>query len=107
MPPGSSSRSLTSLPRRSSNIPILAAARNRRRWRKRIEKRYEADPVSAFGGVSGLQSPVVDEETATEIAKTFIEAIAAPGYKPEALAILQGKKNLRLLEVARHSRRSR
>ena len=41
----------------------------------------------------------VDEETATEISKTFIEAIAAPGYTPEALALLQTKKNLRLLEV--------
>ncbi len=61
-------------------------------------KAYEADPVSAFGGVLAFNG-VVDEETATEIAKTFIEAIAAPGYKPEALAILQGKKNLRLLEV--------
>ena len=42
----------------------------------------------------------VDEETAREIAKTFIEAIAAPGYSPEALAILAAKKNLRLMRVA-------
>src|SRR6476646_1989943 len=61
-------------------------------------KAFEADPVSAFGGVLAFNR-IVDEETANEIAKTFIEAIAAPGYKPEALAILQGKKNLRLLEV--------
>jgi phosphoribosylaminoimidazolecarboxamide formyltransferase / IMP cyclohydrolase len=61
-------------------------------------KAFEADPISAFGGVLAFNR-LVDEETATEVAKTFIEAIAAPGYKPEALAILQGKKNLRLLEV--------
>jgi phosphoribosylaminoimidazolecarboxamide formyltransferase/IMP cyclohydrolase len=42
----------------------------------------------------------VDEETAQEIAKTFIEAIAAPGYSPEALAVLTAKKNLRLMQVA-------
>jgi phosphoribosylaminoimidazolecarboxamide formyltransferase / IMP cyclohydrolase len=61
-------------------------------------KAFEADPISAFGGVLAFNRPV-DEETATEIAKTFIEAIAAPGYTPSALALLQTKKNLRLLEV--------
>jgi phosphoribosylaminoimidazolecarboxamide formyltransferase / IMP cyclohydrolase len=62
-------------------------------------KAFEADPVSAFGGVLAFNR-TVDEETASEVAKTFIEAIAAPGYTPEALTILQGKKNLRLLEVS-------
>lgn len=61
-------------------------------------KAFEADPVSAFGGVLAFNR-VLDEETATEIAKTFIEAIAAPGYTPQALAVLAAKKNLRLLEV--------
>jgi phosphoribosylaminoimidazolecarboxamide formyltransferase/IMP cyclohydrolase len=62
-------------------------------------KAFECDPISAFGGVLGFNRPI-DEETAREIAKTFIEAIAAPGYSPEALAVLTVKKNLRLLEVA-------
>jgi phosphoribosylaminoimidazolecarboxamide formyltransferase/IMP cyclohydrolase len=62
-------------------------------------KAFEADPVSAFGGVIGINRPI-DEETAKEIAKTFIEAIAAPDYSPEALAILAAKKNLRLMRVA-------
>lgn len=62
-------------------------------------KAFECDPVSAFGGVIGFNR-TVDEETAREVAKTFIEAIAAPGYTPEALAVLTGKKNLRLMEVA-------
>ncbi len=61
-------------------------------------KAYEADPVSAFGGVLAFNREV-DEETATEIAKTFIEAIAAPAYSSQALSLLTGKKNLRLLEV--------
>ena len=60
---------------------------------------FSADPVSAYGGVIGLNR-AMDEETAREIAKTFIEAIAAPGYSPEAMAILTVKKSLRLLEVA-------
>jgi phosphoribosylaminoimidazolecarboxamide formyltransferase/IMP cyclohydrolase len=62
-------------------------------------KAFEADPVSAFGGVLAFNRDV-DQETAREIAKTFIEAIAAPGFTPEALAILTAKKNLRLLKVA-------
>lgn len=62
-------------------------------------KAFEADPVSAFGGVLAFNR-AVDAETAQEIAKTFIEAIAAPGYSEEALAILAAKKNLRLLAVS-------
>jgi len=63
------------------------------------QKAFECDPVSAYGGVLGFNR-VVDEETAREIAKTFVEAIAAPGYAPEALVVLSGKKQLRLLRVA-------
>lgn len=62
-------------------------------------KAFEADPVSSFGGVLAFNR-TVDGETAQEIAKTFIEAIAAPGYTPEALSVLNTKKNLRLLELA-------
>ena len=61
-------------------------------------KAFECDPVSAYGGVIGLNR-TLDEETAREIAKTFIEAIAAPDYAPEALAVLRTKKNLRLMRV--------
>jgi phosphoribosylaminoimidazolecarboxamide formyltransferase/IMP cyclohydrolase len=59
---------------------------------------FEADPVSAFGGVLAFNRPV-DADTADEVAKTFIEAIAAPDYSAEARAILASKKNLRLLRV--------
>jgi phosphoribosylaminoimidazolecarboxamide formyltransferase/IMP cyclohydrolase len=62
-------------------------------------KAFEADPVSAFGGVLAFNR-TVDAETAGEAVKIFTEAIAAPGYSPEALALFAGKKNLRVLEVA-------
>src|ERR1017187_543662 len=62
-------------------------------------KAFECDPVSDYGGVIGLNR-TLDEETAREIAKTFIEAIAAPDYAPEALAVLRTRKNLRLMRVA-------
>jgi phosphoribosylaminoimidazolecarboxamide formyltransferase/IMP cyclohydrolase len=61
-------------------------------------KALECDPVSAFGSVLGINR-AVDEETAREIAKLFVEAIAAPDYSAEALAVLTAKKNLRLMRV--------
>jgi phosphoribosylaminoimidazolecarboxamide formyltransferase/IMP cyclohydrolase len=58
----------------------------------------ETDPVSAFGGVIGVNR-VIDGTAAEEIAKLFVEAIAAPGYSPEAREKFAAKKNLRLVEV--------
>ncbi len=58
----------------------------------------ETDPVSAYGGILGLNRSL-DASTAREIASTFLEAIIAPGYTGEALNTLKGKKNLRLLEM--------
>jgi phosphoribosylaminoimidazolecarboxamide formyltransferase / IMP cyclohydrolase len=59
----------------------------------------ECDPVSAFGGVIGVNRPI-DAATATEMAKLFLEVIAAPKFEAEALQIFGTKKNLRLVEVA-------
>lgn len=61
-------------------------------------KAYEADPVSAFGGIVALNRPV-DQATAAQISTIFIEAVVAPGYDQEALSLLTQKKNLRLLTV--------
>jgi phosphoribosylaminoimidazolecarboxamide formyltransferase / IMP cyclohydrolase len=58
----------------------------------------ECDPVSAFGGVIGVNG-VIDGEAATEMAKLFVEAIAAPGFTPEAREAFAKKKNLRLVEI--------
>ena len=54
------------------------------------------DPVSAFGGIVALNRRL-EAATATEIAKMFTEVIIAPDASDEALAVLAGKKNLRLL----------
>ena len=58
----------------------------------------EADPVSAFGGVIGINREV-DGEAAEEIAKLFVEAIVAPGFTKEALGRFAAKKNLRLVKI--------
>ena len=57
-----------------------------------------ADPVSAFGGVIGINREV-DADAAEEIAKLFVEAIIAPSFTEAALQRFAAKKNLRLVQV--------
>jgi phosphoribosylaminoimidazolecarboxamide formyltransferase/IMP cyclohydrolase len=61
-------------------------------------KALECDPVSAYGGVIGINREV-DLATAEEISKIFVEAIAAPGFSAAARERFAAKKNLRLVEV--------
>ena len=58
----------------------------------------DTDPVSAFGGVIAFNT-LVDEYTAEEVLKMFVEVIVAPEYTEEALKLFQKKGNVRLLEV--------
>lgn len=62
------------------------------------KKAFEADEVSIFGGIVALNR-AVDEATAKELSKTFLEIIIAPAFEKEALTVLTEKKNLRLLEL--------
>ena len=61
-------------------------------------KALACDPSSAFGGVLAFNREV-DFATAEEVAKLFVECIAAPGFDARAKGILAAKKNLRLLEL--------
>ena len=61
-------------------------------------KALACDPVSAYGGVLGFNR-IVDAATAEEVAKLFVECIAAPGFAERAKEIFAAKKNLRLLEL--------
>jgi phosphoribosylaminoimidazolecarboxamide formyltransferase/IMP cyclohydrolase len=61
-------------------------------------KALASDPVSAFGGVLAFNREV-DAATAEEVAKLFVECIAAPGFDAKAKEIFSAKKNLRLLEL--------
>jgi len=58
----------------------------------------EADPLSAFGGIVGLNRPI-DVETARALTSTFIEAVIAPGLidVDEVLSALAAKPNLRVV----------
>ncbi|HMK21972.1 MAG TPA: bifunctional phosphoribosylaminoimidazolecarboxamide formyltransferase/IMP cyclohydrolase [Terriglobales bacterium] len=62
------------------------------------KKALECDPVSAFGGVIGVNR-VINGAAAEEMAKLFLEVIAAPGFDDDAKAKFAAKKNLRLVEV--------
>ena len=56
------------------------------------------DPVSAFGGIIAFNRNV-DEATAEEIAKMFVEVVIAPGYSDKSLEVLATKKNVRVLKT--------
>ena len=56
----------------------------------------DADALSAFGGIVGLNR-VIDAPTATELAATFIEAVIAPGIDDNAREILAAKANMRVV----------
>ncbi|WP_022670051.1 bifunctional phosphoribosylaminoimidazolecarboxamide formyltransferase/IMP cyclohydrolase [Hippea alviniae] len=56
------------------------------------------DPVSAFGGIIGINT-TVNEELAKRIAERFYEVVVAFDYDEKALEILKTKKNLRVIKV--------
>lgn len=57
---------------------------------------HDCDPLSAFGGVVALNE-VATATLARELSQVFTEVVIAPGFEPDALQILQEKKNLRIL----------
>lgn len=61
-------------------------------------KAYQADPISAFGGIVALNRPCT-KEIAEAITQIFIEVVIAPEYAPEALEFFKTKPNLRVLAL--------
>jgi len=61
-------------------------------------KAYECDPQSIFGGIICINREL-DEATAKKMYEVFLEVIIAPSYSQAALAVLEKKKNLRLLAL--------
>ncbi|MCG3209890.1 MAG: Bifunctional purine biosynthesis protein PurH [Anaerolineae bacterium] len=57
-----------------------------------------SDPVSAFGGVIAVNREF-DDAIAGALGDLFVEAIAAPGFSAEALAVLEKRKNCRLVAI--------
>jgi phosphoribosylaminoimidazolecarboxamide formyltransferase / IMP cyclohydrolase len=63
------------------------------------ERAFACDPQSAYGGVIAVNRRV-DLACAQQLSQQFIEVLLAPGFEPDALALLGEKKNVRLLELA-------
>jgi phosphoribosylaminoimidazolecarboxamide formyltransferase/IMP cyclohydrolase len=59
---------------------------------------FATDPVSAFGGIIAFNR-AVDAATLDAVAAQFVEVLVAPGYAPDALAVIAQKKNVRVLEI--------
>jgi phosphoribosylaminoimidazolecarboxamide formyltransferase / IMP cyclohydrolase len=66
--------------------------------REAWELAYATDRQAPFGGIIAVNRPL-DGPVAEAIAEIFSEVIIAPEFTPEALAILQQKKNLRLIKT--------
>jgi phosphoribosylaminoimidazolecarboxamide formyltransferase/IMP cyclohydrolase len=67
--------------------------------RETIRKAREADSQASFGATVGLNREVGEEE-ARELASTYIECVAAPSFTPDAVTVLEGKRDLRIIEVS-------
>ena len=66
--------------------------------REAWDKAFATDKQAPFGGIIAVNQPL-DGACAEAIAEIFSEVIVAPDFSAEALAILQKKKNLRLLQI--------
>lgn len=66
--------------------------------REAWEKAFATDTQAPFGGIIAINK-ILDAECAAAIVEIFSEVIVAPDFSPEALSLLQKKKNLRLLKM--------
>ena len=62
---------------------------------------FEGDPLSAFGGIVGLNRAVNTATARAMVDAGFLECIVAPGFHDGALQVLRKKKNLRLVQMPR------
>ncbi len=74
---------------------VALAATTEEAYRKALQ----TDPTSAFGGIIAFNT-TVDGATARAVSSQFLEVLIAPGYTPDALAVLAAKQNVRVLACA-------
>ncbi len=66
------------------------------------QRAYDCDPRAAYGGIVGINHPI-DLAAATELTRTFLEAVVCPAIADDAAAHLASKPRLRVLVVDRAS----
>lgn len=64
------------------------------------ERALQCDPVSAFGGIVALNREF-SVSVAERVMDIFTEVVIAPKFTPDAVSLLQTKKNLRIIEAER------
>jgi phosphoribosylaminoimidazolecarboxamide formyltransferase/IMP cyclohydrolase len=64
-----------------------------------FERAWACDPLSAFGGVIGING-ILDKATAESIAGKFVEVVVCSAVDEDAREILGRKEGLRVLEAA-------
>ena len=79
------------------NIPC-GVGRSETSLLEAYERSFEGDTLSPFGGVVCLNAKV-DAAAAKKLSEIFLEVIVAPDFSPDALDILQRKKNVRLVKL--------
>jgi phosphoribosylaminoimidazolecarboxamide formyltransferase/IMP cyclohydrolase len=65
------------------------------------EAAYRTDPTSAFGGIIAFNQPLDAATARSIIGRQFAEVIAAPAVSADARAVLAGRPDIRVLELAR------
>ncbi len=88
-------------PARSSSTTTRAAARSATAASEAYERAFACDPQSAYGGVIALNRPRRPRVRAKLSASSSSRCCSPRGYDADALEVLQAKKNVRLLELAR------
>lgn len=63
-----------------------------------FRRAHECDPLSAFGGIVGLNRVADRAAVQAILAGGFLECVVAPGFRPEALQALKVRKNLRIIQ---------
>ncbi len=61
---------------------------------------FATDPTSAFGGIIAFNRALDSATAATIIERQFVEVLIAPAYDEQALAVLEARKNIRVLQIA-------
>lgn len=66
------------------------------------KKAHACDSLSAFGSVVSFNAKVT-KDVASEITKTFVEAVIAPEYEDDAIEVFKSKKDLRIIQMKENS----
>ena len=77
--------------------PCGAASSNN--LEKAYDSAYKTDPTSAFGGIITFNKKVDSKLISKIIKRQFVEVIAAPSFDKRCLSIIQGKPNIRMLQI--------